>query len=272
MALQAIFFTQSQLLIDPLSRIPCSLRSNPFQALTSHAYARAAHQTIVCTSETWNPTITASSASTKPRTWDYGIVPSLSNTEYTEKEWAEEVQKMGDDVRVIMNKKMEPLEKLELIDAIQRLGLEYHFKMEIEHSLKSLYESAAAAQHEYDDLYSAALRFRIFRQHHYYEIPQDVFRKFIDSETGNFRWWTELGLGNMTFFRDNLVEHCLWTSLVIFDPKYSDLREMTTKVVAMITLIDDVYDLLGTLEELELLTHLINQLVVHLTIPQTFQL
>ncbi|XP_031394034.1 beta-bisabolene synthase-like [Punica granatum] len=371
MALQAIFFTQSQLLIDPLSRIPCSLRSNPFQALTSHAYARAAHQTIVCTSETWNPTITASSASTKPRTWDYGIVPSLSNTEYTEKEWAEEVQTMGDDVRVIMNKKMEPLEKLELIDAIQRLGLEYHFKMEIEHSLKSLYESAAAAQHEYDDLYSAALRFRIFRQHHYYEIPQDVFRKFIDSETGNFRsvlandvkgllslyeasflgfkgevvmdkalafstahlkekkkiisspdlavkvehaldmpihwrpnrlearwfmevyeeqpdmnpnllklakldynivqlihreefgrlvrWWTELGLGNMTFFRDNLVEHCLWTSLVIFDPKYSDLREMTTKVVAMITLIDDVYDLLGTLEELELLTHLINQ-------------
>ncbi|PKH69509.1 hypothetical protein CRG98_050124 [Punica granatum] len=93
---------------------------------------------------------------------------------------------MADYARNLLNKQMDLLEKLESIDAIQQLGLRYHFEREIKHALNSLYESAATGRPQYDDLHSTALRFRIFRQHYYYEVPQDVFRKFID-ETGNFR-------------------------------------------------------------------------------------
>lgn len=47
---------------------------------------------------------------------------------------------------------------------------------------------------------------------------------------------------------------------MLFEPQYKAFRELTTKVTSMITLIDDVYDKLGSsLEELELLTHLIDR-------------
>lgn len=75
------------------------------------------------------------------------------------------------------------------------------------------------------------------------------------------RWWSELGLGTtLTFSRDNLIEHYLWNITMLFEPQYKAFRELTTKVTSMITLIDDVYDKLGSsLEELELLTHLIDR-------------
>ncbi len=62
----------------------------------------------------------------------------------------------------------------------------------------------------------------------------------------------------LRFFRDRLLEHYLWSILMIFEPKYETARVITTKLASMITIIDDVYDVYGLLEELELLTDFIN--------------
>lgn len=48
---------------------------------------------------------------------------------------------------------------------------------------------------------------------------------------------------------------------MVFEPQYTAYREMTTKLTCMATLIDDVYDVYGTLEELELLTDYIVRFV-----------
>ncbi|XP_051141782.1 cis-muuroladiene synthase-like isoform X2 [Andrographis paniculata] len=68
-------------------------------------------------------------------------------------------------------------EKLILIDTVERLGLAYHFKHEIEEQL----ESIASNLSEHNDLYTSALRFRILRQHHYL-VSSSVFNKFMDQD------------------------------------------------------------------------------------------
>ena len=58
------------------------------------------------------------------------------------------------------------------------------------------------------------------------------------------------------------MENFLWTVGEIFEPQFGYCRRMLTKVNAMITTIDDdVYDVYGTLEELELFTDAVDRLV-----------
>nr|AXY92167.1 terpene synthase 2 [Rhodomyrtus tomentosa] len=84
-----------------------------------------------------------------------------------------------------------------------------------------------------------------------FNLVQSVHKKEVSNMA---RWWVDLGANKMTFFRDRLVEHYFWCCAMVFEPQYSAFREMTTKLTCMVTLIDDVYDVYGTLEELELLT------------------
>jgi (-)-alpha-terpineol synthase len=74
------------------------------------------------------------------------------------------------------------------------------------------------------------------------------------------RWWkrTELG-GKLSFARDRLVENFVWTVGTNFKPDLQYFRKMITKVNSLITIIDDVYDVYGTLEELELFTKAIDR-------------
>ncbi|XP_022876862.1 beta-caryophyllene synthase-like [Olea europaea var. sylvestris] len=72
--------------------------------------------------------------------------------------------------------------KLDLIDAIQHLGVGYHFEIEIEKSLKYIYETYRESHNKQNnDLRAIALRFRLFRQQGYY-VSCDVFNKFKDSQ------------------------------------------------------------------------------------------
>ncbi|KAB1210108.1 putative terpene synthase 12 [Morella rubra] len=69
------------------------------------------------------------------------------------------------------------------------------------------------------------------------------------------RWWKDLGLANnLSFTRDRLMECFVWTVGIAFEPQFGHLRKELTKVTALITTIDDVYDVYGTLDDLELFT------------------
>ena len=57
------------------------------------------------------------------------------------------------------------------------------------------------------------------------------------------------------------MENFLWTVGVIFEPQYGYCRRMSTKVATFITIIDDVYDVYGTLDELELFTDAVDRLL-----------
>nr|WBW04279.1 terpene synthase [Ficus benjamina] len=74
------------------------------------------------------------------------------------------------------------------------------------------------------------------------------------------RWWKDMGLTNkLSFARDRLMECFFWTVGMAFEPQYSRLRKELTKVAAFITVIDDVYDVYGTVDELELFTDAIER-------------
>ncbi|KAK4739822.1 hypothetical protein R3W88_003519 [Solanum pinnatisectum] len=74
------------------------------------------------------------------------------------------------------------------------------------------------------------------------------------------RWWKETFLAeNLSFARDRLVENFFWTIGVNFLPQYGYFRRIATKVNALITTIDDVYDVFGTLDELQIFTHAIQR-------------
>ncbi|KAJ0081579.1 hypothetical protein Patl1_11610 [Pistacia atlantica] len=71
------------------------------------------------------------------------------------------------------------------------------------------------------------------------------------------RWWENTGLRELTFARINFILAYLWGLGVAFQPQYSYCIKFVAKAVALITLIDDIYDVYGTLPELELLVMLL---------------
>ncbi|KAF8030020.1 hypothetical protein BT93_E2441 [Corymbia citriodora subsp. variegata] len=117
------------------------------------------------------------SANWQPSVWDYDFVQSLS-VDYTEEKYTEQVQRLKKEVKGLFDRKMNQVAKLEFIDVVQRLGLGYHFETEIKNALSSIYNSTEDACPS-DDLYAASLRFRLLKQHGY-NIPQDVFQKFMN--------------------------------------------------------------------------------------------
>lgn len=76
------------------------------------------------------------------------------------------------------------------------------------------------------------------------------------------RWWRELDFANkLPFAKNRLVECYFWILGVYFQPEYSVARKLLTKVIAITSTIDDVYDVYGTIEELTLLTNAIERFV-----------
>jgi len=76
-----------------------------------------------------------------------------------------------------------------------------------------------------------------------------------------YRWWKDLNFSReLPFIRDRLVECYFWILGVYFEPEYLLARSMLTKVIAMTSVLDDIYDVYGTFEELELFTDAIERL------------
>ena len=62
------------------------------------------------------------------------------------------------------------LDTLEIIDALQRLGVAYHFEDEIERALNSIFNDKSCKNNIKEinaDLYATALEFRLLRQQGY---------------------------------------------------------------------------------------------------------
>ncbi|KAI3457016.1 hypothetical protein Pfo_013679 [Paulownia fortunei] len=280
----------------------------------------------------------------------------------------EELHRQKEKVRKLLAQILDDSShKIELIDAIQRLGVGYHFEKEIDKSLRHIHETYPEYNSKDKDLHVVALRFRLLRQQGYH-VPCDVFNKFIDHE-GNFkeslinnvegmlnlyeaahfgvdgeeildkalefssshleslihqmnnslstrvnealkipirksltrlgarkfismyqeeeshnetlvnfakldfnmvqkihqkelsditRWWKALDFANkLPFARDRMVECYFWILSVYFEPQFNIARRILTKVIAITSIIDDIYDIYGTLDDLQLFTNLI---------------
>uniref|UniRef100_A0A0D9VVG7 Uncharacterized protein n=1 Tax=Leersia perrieri TaxID=77586 RepID=A0A0D9VVG7_9ORYZ len=120
----------------------------------------------------------------RPSVWgDYFITnPTLPHNYQKSLEWMK-----GRHIELINKTKeafvgsIDPFEKMKLIDALQRLGLSYHFKEEIGKSLESLSSMKLVG----DDFHAISLRFRLLRQERHY-ISCDVFEEFTNRE-GNLK-------------------------------------------------------------------------------------
>ncbi|KAK7257286.1 hypothetical protein RIF29_31149 [Crotalaria pallida] len=86
-----------------------------------------------------------------------------------------------------------------------------------------------------------------------FNMLQKLHQKEVSSMT---KWWHEdLNVStNYPFARDRIVEACFWILGVYFEPQYSLARRIMMKVLALSSIIDDMYDAYGTIEELELFT------------------
>ena len=69
------------------------------------------------------------------------------------------------------------------------------------------------------------------------------------------RWWKHIGIAEkMKFARDRLVENAFWNVGMISEPQFGYCRERITKLFKLISVMDDTYDVYGTMDELELFT------------------
>ncbi|KAF6153765.1 hypothetical protein GIB67_000998, partial [Kingdonia uniflora] len=93
---------------------------------------------------------------------------------------SKQVDELKEEVRkMLTDAKSTPLQKMNLIDEVIRLGVGYHFEMEIEKELLQLNNTQFL--NYFDDLYSVSLHFRLLRQHGQ-NVSCDVFRKFKDNK------------------------------------------------------------------------------------------
>ncbi|XP_040947372.1 tricyclene synthase TPS4, chloroplastic-like [Gossypium hirsutum] len=290
----------------------------------------------------------------------FGRKPVLKDIIYKER-----AAKLEQELRFVLHdENAEPVNLLELIDDIQRLGLGHHFEIDINRALENFVSSDDYSVATKYSLHATALRFRLLRQHGYV-VSQDVFKAFKDHK-GNFkeclykdvkgmlslyeasrlafegeyvmdeaflftrihlmdlqgvsnleeglleqvihalelplhrrmvrlearwyieaysksaarkpnllelakldfnmvqstlqedlkemtRWWTGTELSSkLNFARDRLMECFFWSIGMVSEPQFRNWRKSYTKVAFFATIIDDVYDLYGTLDELEL--------------------
>ncbi|XP_062119802.1 myrcene synthase, chloroplastic-like [Humulus lupulus] len=74
------------------------------------------------------------------------------------------------------------------------------------------------------------------------------------------RWWRHTKLGEkLNFVRDRLMGCFLWKVGVRFEAEFSHFRRVSARLYVLITIIDDIYDVYGTMEELELFTNAVER-------------
>ncbi|XP_028803912.1 terpene synthase 10-like [Neltuma alba] len=67
----------------------------------------------------------------------------------------------------------------------------------------------------------------------------------------------------LSFVRDIPAKNFFWGVGMASQPELSYFRREMTKITSFITIIDDIYDVYGTLQELELFTHVVHNWDIH---------
>ncbi|KAL5976109.1 hypothetical protein ACLOJK_020439 [Asimina triloba] len=74
------------------------------------------------------------------------------------------------------------------------------------------------------------------------------------------KWWRELGLAQeLTFARDQVQKWYMCALAILSNPQFSKYRVELTKPISFIYIIDDIFDVKGTLDELILFTEAIQR-------------
>ncbi|KAK3021982.1 hypothetical protein RJ639_045677 [Escallonia herrerae] len=131
------------------------------------------------------PEVPRRSANYHPSIWKYHFLEHASVDAKSDAGIEELFKQLKEEVRgMLVAAADKPSEQLNLINDIQRLGVSYHFESEIDAALQQVFDIAHEPDHT-DDLYTAALRFRLLRQQGY-QVPCGVFENFKDKE-GKFK-------------------------------------------------------------------------------------
>lgn len=63
----------------------------------------------------------------------------------------------------------------------------------------------------------------------------------------------------LPFARDRVIECSFWALGTFAEPQYVFARQVLSKTIAMLSVMDDIYDVHGTIEELELFTKVVDR-------------
>ncbi|KAK4419563.1 Gamma-cadinene synthase [Sesamum alatum] len=120
-----------------------------------------------------------------PSMWG-DIFTSFSLDDKVQEKYAEAIEELKEEARsMLMSKGSTIIEKLILIDTLERLGVGYHFEQEIEDQLREIFRfQSEDKDHDNYDLFTTAVQFRVLRQHRY-SVSCNVFNKF-KGEGGEF--------------------------------------------------------------------------------------
>ncbi|CAK7350865.1 unnamed protein product [Dovyalis caffra] len=105
---------------------------------------------------------------------------SFASFSFPQKEfetYTREVDVLKDNTKDMLRaSKNDPVENIQFINLLCRLGVSYHFEKEIENNLKQIFHDFPnlLKNHDYD-LYTVSVVFRVFRQHGY-KLPCDYMK------------------------------------------------------------------------------------------------
>ncbi|CAN0903586.1 Sesquiterpene synthase TPS2 [Linum grandiflorum] len=97
-----------------------------------------------------------------PSPWGDFFLTHLFQSDEVVKEWNEKIETLKPDVARKLLAPTTVLEKLNLVDVVQRLGMGYHFEEEIQQLLQQVYQDEDVDDF---DLQTVSLRFRLLRQY-----------------------------------------------------------------------------------------------------------
>ncbi|TXG47230.1 hypothetical protein EZV62_026524 [Acer yangbiense] len=90
-----------------------------------------------------------------------------------------------------------------------------------------------------------------------FNMVQSLYQKEIVQVS---KWWKDLGLANkLEFARDQPIKWYIWSMASLTDPNLSEQRVDLTKPISLIYIIDDIFDVYGTVDELTLFTETITR-------------
>ncbi|RWW00628.1 hypothetical protein GW17_00036398 [Ensete ventricosum] len=115
-----------------------------------------------------------------PSVWgDYFITHVAPSSQAQDNHaWMKERSRdLREQIKSILQDYSDFLQTMQLIDAIQLLGVDYHFEKEISEALSKVYNADLNTH----GLYEVALRFRLLRQHGYNISPGSKYSSIFES-------------------------------------------------------------------------------------------